>query len=147
MAQSVSAETGVLAKLSGHLSYRFRPRGFYMEKANLKLSLNLAPAEPLWKLAPTRDKDGGPVSDLLMIIPRLKSRPELYIKDTLANIEFALKQFNNDILFANMDMKLNTLWVSFKAVPGIYSEIVCSLQNNVPEAVLVGDMSSRINKN
>ena len=117
-----------------------------MDKINLKLSVNLAPAEPLWKLAPTLDQDGGPVSDLLMIIPKLKTRPEQYIKDTLANIEFALKQFNNEVIFANMDMKLNTLWVSFKAVPGIYADIVSTLQTNVPEAVLVGDSHSRLNK-
>jgi len=117
-----------------------------MEKSNLKLSLDLAPAEPLWKLAPTKDKDGGPVSDVLMIIPKLKTKPEQYIKDTLANIEFALKQFNNEVLFANLDMKLNTLWVSFKAVPGVYYDIVSTLKTNVPEAVLVGDMSSRIYK-
>ena len=118
-----------------------------MDKTDLKLSVDLAPAEPLWKLAPTHDQDGGPVSDLLMIIPKLKTRPELYIKDTLANIEFALKQFNNEVLFANLDMKLNTLWVSFKAVPGVYAEIGSTLQTNVPEAVLVCDSHSRLNKN
>jgi hypothetical protein len=117
-----------------------------MDTTTLKLSLDITPAQPLWKLAPTKDKDGGPVSDVLMIIPKLKTRPEHYIKDTLANIEFALKQFSNEVLFANLDMKLNTLWVSFKAVPGIYCEIVSTLKTNVPEAVLVGDMSSRINK-
>ncbi len=117
-----------------------------MSKSDLKLSIDLAPAVPLWKLAPTKDKDGGPVSDLLMIIPKLKSRPEQYIKDTLANIEFALKQYNNDILFANLDMKLNTLWVSFRAVPGVYVDIVSTLKINVPEAVLVGDSHSRLHK-
>ncbi len=117
-----------------------------MDNSDLKLSVELSPAEPLWKLAPTHDQDGGPVSDLLMIIPKLKTRPEHYIKDTLANIEFALKQFNNEILFANLDMKLNTLWVSFKAVPGIYAEIVSTLQTSVPEAVLVGDSHSRLNR-
>ena len=117
-----------------------------MDKTDLKLSIDINPAEPLWKLAPTRDENGGPVSDILMIIPRLKTRPEDYIRDTLANIEFALKQFSNEILFANIDMNLNTLWVSFKAVPGIYCNIVSTLKTNVPEAVLVGDMSSRINK-
>lgn len=116
-----------------------------MDKNGIKLSFDLSPAEPLWKLAPTRDKDGGPVSDILMIIPKLKTRPENYIKDTLANIEFALKQFSNEILFANIDMNLNTLWISFKAVPGIYCDIVSTLKTNVPEAVLVGDMGSRIN--
>lgn len=117
-----------------------------MDKTAIKLSINLTPAEPLWKLAPTRDQDGGPVSDLLMIIPKLKSQPEPYIKDTLANIEFALKQFNDEVLFANLDMKLNTLWVSFKAVPGIYNEIVLTLKTNIPEAKLVGDFHSRLYK-
>ena len=116
-----------------------------MDKSALKLSICLNPAEPLWKLAPTRDEDGGPVSDVLMIIPKLKTRSELYIKDTLANIEFSLKQYSDEILFANVDMKLNTLWVSFKAVPGVYAEIVNTLKSNIPEAVLVGDMRSRLN--
>ena len=117
-----------------------------MDKTELKLSVDLAPAEPLWKLAPTRDENGGPVSDVLMIIPKLKTQPEQYIKDTLANIEFALKQFSNEVLFANVDMKLNTLWVSFKAVPGVYVDIVSTLKANVPEAVLVGDTHSPLHK-
>ena len=117
-----------------------------MDKTYLKLSVGISPAKPLWQLAPTRDEDGGPVSDLLIIIPKLKTKPEYYIKDTLANIEFALKQFNNEILFANVDMKLNTLWVSFKAVPGVYVDIVSALMTNVPEAVLVGDSHSRLNQ-
>lgn len=114
--------------------------------SELKLSIDLAPAEPLWKLAPTRDENGGPVSDLLMIIPKLKTRPEQYIRDTLANIEFALTQHREIVLFANVDMKLNTLWVSFKAIPGVYGEIVSTLKFNVPEAVLVGDTHSRLYK-
>jgi hypothetical protein len=117
-----------------------------MDNKELKLSIDIEPAQPLWKLAPTRDEEGGPVSDLLMIIPKLKTKPEQYIKDTLANIEFALKQFSNEVLFANVDMKLNTLWVSFKAVPGVYGDIVSTLKTNVPEAVLVGDTHSRVHK-
>jgi len=117
-----------------------------MDRNDLKLSVDLSPAEPLWKLAPTRDREGGPVSDILMIIPKLKSRPDHYIKDTLASIEFALKQYSDEVLFANIDMKLNTLWVSFKAVPGVYVNILSTLKINVPEAVLVGDMGSRLNK-
>ena len=117
-----------------------------MSKTELKLSIDIAPAEPLWKLAPTRDEDGGPVSDVLMIIPKLKTKPEQHIKDTLANIEFALKQYKDEVLFANLDMKLNTLWVSFKAVPGVYVDIVSALKTSVPEAVLVGDSHSRLQK-
>ena len=117
-----------------------------MDKSELKLSVDLSPAKPLWQLAPTRDENGGPVSDLLIIIPKLKNRPEKYIKDTMANIEFALKQYKDEVLFANLDMKLNTLWVSFKAVPGVYVDIVSALKASVPEAVLVGDSHSRLQK-
>ncbi len=117
-----------------------------MAKLELKRSVDMAPAQPLWKMAPTRDENGGPVSDVLMIIPKLKHRPEQYIKDTLANIEFALKQYQKEVLFANMDMKLNTLWVSFKAIPGVYTNIVSTLKINIPEAVLVGDTHSRLNQ-
>mgnify|MGYP003573506798 FL=1 len=122
------------------------PTVLAMDNKELKLSVDIEPAQPLWKLAPTSDEEGGPVSDLLMIIPKLKTKPEQYIKDTLANIESALKQFSNEVLFANVDMKLNTLWVSFKAVPGVYGDIVCTLKTNVPEAVLVGDTHSRVHK-
>ena len=117
-----------------------------MDKTDLKISIGISPAEPLWKLAPTRDENGGPVSDLLMIIPKLKTKPEQTIKDTLANIDCALRQFSDQVLFANVDMKLNTLWVSFKAVPGVYGDIVATLKTSVPEAVLVGDSHSRLHK-
>ena len=115
-------------------------------KSELKLSVIISPATPLWKLAPTRDKDGGPVSDVLIIIPKLKTKPEQYIKNTLLNIESVLKQFNDKVLFANLDMKLNTLWISFKSIPGVYVDLVSQLKTRIPEAVLVGDPQSRLNK-
>ncbi len=113
---------------------------------NITLSIDMSPAEPLWKVAPTRDENGDHVSDFLMIIPKLCHKPQNHIKRTLNNIDAALKQFNKDIVFANMDMKLNTLWVSFKSEPGLFMKIAAAVKLQVPEAVLVGDMSSRITK-
>jgi hypothetical protein len=118
----------------------------FMDDKNIKLSLGLSPAEPLWKVAPTRDADGNRVSDLLMIIPRLKTKPKEHIQKTLSEIELVLKKFRHLVIFANVDMKLNTLWVSFKAKPGLFVEITTSLKLHVPEAVIVGDMSSRLTK-
>ena len=110
------------------------------------LSIDMAPAEPLWKIAPTRDENGDHLSDFLMIIPRLRQKPDNHIKRTLNNIDRVLKQFNQSVVFANIDMKLNTLWVSFKPQPGLFMEIAAAIKLQVPEAVLVGDMSSRITK-
>jgi len=116
-----------------------------MEK-NIRLSLDMSPAEPLWKIAPTRDENGNHVSDFLMIIPKLRQKPENHIKRTLNGIDNALKQFKSDVVFANMDMKLNTLWVSFRSEPGLLLKIASAIKLQVPEAVLVGDMSARINR-
>lgn len=115
-----------------------------MKDKNIILSMDLTPAEPLWKVAPTRDEDGNRSSDLLMIIPKLKTRPKHYIQNTLSEIEIALKYYKHLILFANVNLKLNTLWVSFKSQPGLFTEITTSLKLHVPEAVVVGDMSSRL---
>ncbi|MDH5388680.1 MAG: hypothetical protein OEY06_09540 [Gammaproteobacteria bacterium] len=117
-----------------------------MKDKDLTLSVGIKPAEPLWKLAPTRDDDGNRVSDLLMIIPKLKSKPKHYIQATLSEIEVALRQYKHLVLFVNVDMKLNTLWVSFKAQPGLFADITASLKFHVPEAVVVGDMSPKLHK-
>lgn len=115
-----------------------------MDNKELKISLGIKPAGPLWKIAPTRDENGDRLGDFLMIIPKLKSKPEHYIKQTLGEIEHILKQFSSRVVFANIDMKLNTLWVSFKPKPGLFLEITTAIKLRVPEAVLVGDMSSHI---
>ena len=117
-----------------------------MMAKNITLSIDMAPAEPLWKIAPTRDENGNHVSDFLMIIPKLRQKPEMHIRRTLDDIDRALKQFNKDIVFANMDMKLNTLWVSFRSEPGLFMKIAAAIKLQVPEAVLVGDMGARLTK-
>jgi len=115
-----------------------------MAAGELKLSMGVSPAQPLWKLAPTRDEHGEHLGDFLMIIPRLSKKPERYVKKTLSELEKALKQFSDSVVFANLDMKLNTLWVSFKNEPGLFMEIIAAVKLSVPEALLVGDMGSRL---
>lgn len=117
-----------------------------MTAKDITLGVDLAPAEPLWKLAPTRDENGQRLGDFLMIIPKLRTRPEAHIKRTLQDIDATLKQFGQQVVFANMDMKLNTLWVSFKPEPGLFMKIAAAVKLRVPDAVLVGDMTSRIAK-
>jgi hypothetical protein len=120
--------------------------GISMAANEITLSMGISPAQPLWKLAPTRDEHGKHLGDFLMIIPRLSKKPERYIKQTLSDLEKTLKQFSDSVVFANLDMKLNTLWVSFKNEPGLFMEIIAAVKHSVPEALLVGDMGSRLYK-
>ena len=106
-------------------------------EGQLKASAAFLPAEPLWKRAPTRDVDGRPLSDFMMIIPKLSKRPQDYIQATLREIDAVLKYYEHVVVFADMNLKLNTLWVTVKPVPGICLELPAAVKTRVPEALLV----------
>jgi hypothetical protein len=101
----------------------------------------IMPAGPLWKVAPTRDEDGKSFVDFMMIIPKLKKKPQKYIDKTLNDIQMVLSQYSHVVVFANMNMKINCLWISHRAQPGICRELVSAIRKYVPEATVVGDMT------
>lgn len=96
----------------------------------------MQPGVPLWKLAPTRDEEGVRLCDFMLLIPRLKSRSVLYIGNAQFHIAAVLER-HHEVVFANMDMKLNLLWVSHRYRSGLMLEIVSAIRLEVPEAVLV----------
>lgn len=106
-------------------------------ESNLKLAAELHPAEPLWKRAPAHDAEGRPLSDFMMIIPRLSRRPAAYIRRTLREIEAVLKAYEHAVVFADMNLRLNTLWVTVRPIPGICLELPAAVKLRVPEALLV----------
>jgi hypothetical protein len=96
----------------------------------------MQPGVPLWKLAPTRDEAGVRLCDFMVLIPRLKSRPALYIGNAQSYIAGVLGR-HEEVVFANMDLKLNLLWVSHRFRAGLMVEIVNAIRQQLPEAVLV----------
>jgi len=97
----------------------------------------MEPAGPLWKRAPTSDKQGKPVSDFMMLIPALRSKPSHMMKKIIRDIEMVLLQYKSVVVFADLNVKLNVLWVSVKPVPGICLELPTAIKMCVPEALLV----------
>jgi len=39
----------------------------------------LNPGAPLWQRVPTRDDDGRPLADFMMLVPRLREQPQSHI--------------------------------------------------------------------
>lgn len=95
------------------------------------------PGLPLWQLAPTRDTSGGRLTDFMMLIPRLRSRPRAEIERAAREIQ-AVLALHQDVVFADLNLKLSLLWVSLRPRPGAISELVAAIRLRVPEAVLVG---------
>jgi len=101
----------------------------------------LMPSGPLYKIAPTRDENGKSFVDFMMIIPKLKKKPQKYIEQTLQDIQKVLSQYSHVVVFADMNLKINCLWISHKAQPGLGKELVSAIRQYVPEAMLVGDVA------
>ena len=102
-----------------------------------RAGLQMQPGVPLWKLAPTRDEAGGLLCDFMVLIPRLKSRQPSYIGNAQKYIAGVLER-HHEVVFANMDLKLDLLWVTHRYRAGLMLEIVNAIRLQVPEAVLVG---------
>ena len=96
----------------------------------------LGPSQPLWQIAPTRDLAGKRLTDFMMLIPRLRSRPRVEIERASREIQ-AVLSLHQDVVFADLNLKLNLLWVSLRPRPGAISELVAAIRLRVPEAVLV----------
>lgn len=109
-----------------------------MKHFHVRRAAHMDPAEPLWKRVPTRDADGRPFSDFMMLIPRLRSRPRQVMESTIAEIHGVLEHYRKVVVFADLNLKLNLLWVSVRPVPGICLELPAAIKCRVPEAMLIG---------
>ena len=108
----------------------------------LKLNFDVSPAEPLWKRVPTHNDYGQLLSDFMMIIPQLRQQPVDTIKDVINNIEQVLRFYEKQVVFADLNLKLNVLWVSVQPVAGICLEVAAAIHHRVPEAKLVASKIS-----
>ena len=100
-------------------------------------SSSLAPSQPLWQLAPARDEHGKPLSDFMMIIPGLRTQPLLRQQRVIERIEHVLVRYAPYVVFADLNLKINVLWVSVRPHPGICVELPTAIFMLVPEARLV----------
>lgn len=93
--------------------------------------------QPLAKRAPAVDENGKALSDFMMLIPGLRDKPGHLVQTTLRDIHAVLACFQDTVVFAELNLKLNLLWISMRPVTGMRNEIACAVQNRVPEAKLI----------
>lgn len=97
----------------------------------------LEPAEPLWKRAPTRGDDGRPLSDFMMLIPRLRYKPRAELLSIVDRLQQVFDHYQHGVVFADLNPRINLLWVTVRPIPGICLEVACAINMAIPEARLV----------
>ena len=108
-----------------------------MDLPRLSLYPLLDASEPLRKRAPAVDENGNALSDFMVIIPNLRKRPEVRIQQTMKEIHRILAGFGDSVVFAELNLALNLLWVSIRPVAGIRYEITEALRVSIPDVRLV----------
>lgn len=97
----------------------------------------ISAAEPLWNHVPTRDNNGQRLSDFMMLIPKLRNKPQAQLQNILEQIQEVLEYYGHAVVFADLNLRINVLWVSVRPVPGICLELPAAIHARVPEARLV----------
>jgi hypothetical protein len=110
-----------------------------MKPPRVTLSI-LDASEPLRKRAPTVDEDGKAVTDFMVIFPGLRKQPLIQIQRTTQEIHRILGCFSEDVVFAELNLALNLLWVSTKPILGKRFEIAEAIRSSIPSARLVSHL-------
>lgn len=98
---------------------------------------DILPSCPLYERVPTRDESGHRLSDFMMLFPGLRERPGPECGEVVTRINVILRSFP-EVVFADLNLKLNLLWISVRARPGVILDIACCVKFHIPEALLVG---------
>ncbi len=99
-------------------------------------------SSPLWSRAPSRDAQGRPYFDFMMLIPGLKSLDQDGIENITLKLTNCLKAFEHVVVYVDLNTRLNLLWVSIKPVPKVSLHIMQAIQYEIPEArVVAGDFN------
>lgn len=98
--------------------------------------ISVSSNEPLHSRVPSRDENGKPVSDFMVLLPGFRSLPGREQSKRLDRIQGVLNCFA-EVVFADLNVPLNLLWISVEAKYGIITEIAAALQTHIPDARLV----------
>lgn len=105
-------------------------------------TLEIEPSESLWQRVPTKDTEGNYLADFMMLIPKLNKQEDHHISTTINKLSNVLSFYQDIVVFADLNMKINVLWISLKPIKGMCVEIPAAIKSVIPEAKLIGDNAS-----
>ena len=94
--------------------------------------MGLQPSEPLWQRAPSRDADGRLLSDFMMLIPRLSGAPALRRERIYTELRAVFRSHADEVRFADLNLRLNLVWVSLEASPGLIPKVAGAIRRRSP---------------
>lgn len=101
----------------------------------------LYPAAPLWRRLPTRAGNGSNLNDFMLLIPGFREWPEVRRERVCGILRELLDAHGERVVFADLNVKLNLLWISHRQGKGVALGLFQAIRARVPEAVLVASQA------
>jgi hypothetical protein len=79
------------------------------------------------------------LADLMMLIPGLKRYSEAQLIRVQILLESVVREFGDKVVFADINLKLNVVWVTVLPEPGLCREVALAIRDRIPEALMVGN--------
>ena len=73
----------------------------------------------------------------MMIIPGLREKHGAELLSIVDRVEHVLNYYRNAVIFADLNLRLNVLWVTVRPIPRICLDIASAIHLRIPEARLV----------
>ena len=109
--------------------------------STLRLGVTIGPANAtLLERVPKVDEGGKPLGDMLVILPKLRDKTAHELDLVARGLDRALSHFAEQIVFAELNVSRNTLWVSMRPMKGIRASIASAIQLEVPNAKLIAHL-------
>lgn len=107
------------------------------DRCELRHAIKLHGNTPLYERVPTHDEQGRSLNDFMMIFPGLRELPEIELQKKIRLLAAVLGQCN-EVVYVDLNLPLNLLWVSVRQKPGLVLELSTCVKASLPEAVLIG---------
>jgi len=105
--------------------------------ARRSVAFSLESHRPLYQRAPARDPNGRPYGDFMVLIPGLRDLAQPEFLEAVARLQAVIGSFR-EIVFVDLNVRLNLLWVSVEPRPGVILDLFAAVRQLLPEARLVG---------
>jgi len=104
----------------------------------------LYPAAPLWRRLPTRSGNGANLNDFMLLIPGFREWPEARRERVCGILRELLDAHGERVVFADLNVKLNLLWISHRQGKGVALGLFQAIRARVPEVVLVASQAEAL---
>lgn len=80
------------------------------------------------------------MSDFLLLLPELRGAGPFVQERVAAQLRAVFAEFDRQVVFADLNLSMNTLWVTVQGRPGLCLEVATAIRGRLPRVRLISGL-------